>query len=73
MRFTETKPFLYCLSSNKLFFVGTIGIDLERKLVLHQEKDAAIWKSPEIDREEVEEIKKFASPAHQVILYGQLG
>ena len=44
---------------------GTIGIDLERKLIMHKEKDANVWKPPEIDRQEVEEIKKFASPAHQ--------
>ena len=45
---------------------GTIGIDLERKLIMHAEKDANIWKAPEIDREEAQEIKKFASPSHQV-------
>ena len=33
---------------------------------MHKEKDANVWKPPEIDRQEVEEIKKFASPAHQV-------
>ena len=47
-------------------FLGTIGIDLERKMILHQEKDANIWKPPEIDHKEVEEVKKFASKEHQV-------
>jgi len=46
---------------------GTIGIDLERKLVLHAEKDKEIWKPPEIDRQEQEEIKKFASKEHKVL------
>jgi len=44
---------------------GTIDIDLERKLVMHKEKDANIWKPPEIDHKEVEECKKFKAPAHQ--------
>ena len=48
------------------FLIGTIDIDLERKLVMHKEKDANIWKPPEIDHKEVEECKKFKAPAHQV-------
>ena len=35
-------------------------------MVLHQEKDANVWKPPDIDKQEVEEVKKFSSPAHQV-------
>ena len=35
-------------------------------MVLHQEKDKNVWKPPEIDKQEVEEVKKFSSPAHQV-------
>merc|ERR1712083_1016602 len=31
----------------------------------HQEKDANVWKPPDIDKQEVEEVKKFSSPAHQ--------
>ena len=49
-----------------VFLIGTIDIDLERKLVMHKEKDANIWKPPEIDHKEVEECKKFKAPAHQV-------
>lgn len=45
---------------------GTIGIDIERKLVIQKEKDANIWKPPEIDRNEVEEVKKYASSQHKV-------
>lgn len=41
---------------------GKLGIDLERKLVLHQEKDAHVWKPPSIDKQEVEEAKKYAAP-----------
>ena len=48
------------------YLIGTIDIDLERKLVMHKEKDANIWKPPEIDHKEVEECKKFKAPAHQV-------
>ena len=48
--------------------IGTIDIDLERKLVMHKEKDANIWKPPEIDHKEVEECKKFKAPAHQVCI-----
>jgi len=44
---------------------GTIAIDLDRKMVFNEEKDANIWKPPTIDREEVEEVKKYSSPAHQ--------
>ena len=33
---------------------------------MHKEKDANIWKPPEIDHKEVEECKKFKAPAHQV-------
>merc|ERR1712203_410379 len=44
---------------------GTIGIDLERKLIMHAEKDAHIWKSPEIDRAEQEEIKKYTTKDHK--------
>lgn len=44
---------------------GTIGIDLERKLQIHQEKDANVWKPPEIDRAETEEIQKYKKSAHQ--------
>ena len=50
-------------------FLGTIGIDIERKLVLLAEKDANIWKSPEIDRQEQEETKKYASKEHKVQKY----
>ena len=46
--------------------LGTIGIDIERKLVLLAEKDANIWKSPEIDKQEQEETKKYASKEHKV-------
>ena len=48
------------------FLLGTIAIDLDRKMVFNEEKDANIWKPPTIDREEVEEVKKYSSPAHQV-------
>ena len=48
--------------------LGTIAIDLDRKMVFNEEKDANIWKPPAIDKEEVEEVKKYASPAHQVRL-----
>ena len=50
------------------FLLGTIAIDLDRKMVFNEEKDANIWKPPTIDREEVEEVKKYSSPAHQVRL-----
>ena len=33
---------------------------------MHAEKDAHIWKSPEIDRAEQEEIKKYTTKDHEV-------
>ena len=33
---------------------------------MHAEKDAHIWKSPEIDRAEQEEIKKYTTKDHKV-------
>ena len=47
--------------------LGTINIDLDRKIVLNRDKDAEIWKPPTIDRQETEEVKKFTSPDHQVM------
>ena len=41
-------------------------------MVFNEEKDANIWKPPTIDREEVEEVKKYSSPAHQVRHMGQI-
>ena len=56
----------YVVAFSFSFLLGTIAIDLDRKMVFNEEKDANIWKPPTIDREEVEEVKKYSSPAHQV-------
>lgn len=45
---------------------GKIGIDLERKLVIHEEADPSIWRV-EIDPRDLEEARKFASPDRQLL------
>jgi hypothetical protein len=56
---------LLCL--NKIKFSGKLGIDLERKMVIHEEKDPNVWKSPQIDHNELLEAKKYATPERKVI------
>ena len=58
----------HLVAFSSCFLLGTIAIDLDRKMVFNEEKDANIWKPPAIDKEEVEEVKKYTSPAHQVRL-----
>jgi hypothetical protein len=48
---------------------GKLGINLERKLVIHDEKDPEVWKAPEIDRNELMEAKKYATPERKVTFY----
>jgi len=45
---------------------GKLGIDLERKLVIHDEKDPEVWKAPQIDPNELMEAKKYATPERKV-------
>ncbi len=49
-----------------MLFSGKIGIDLERKLVIHDDKDPEVWKPPKIDQDELMEAKKFAAPERKV-------
>ena len=52
----------------KLNFIlkGKLGIDLERKMVIHDEKDPNVWKAPSVDRNELQEAKKYATPERKV-------
>ena len=52
--------------SFQILFPGKIGIDLERKLVINDEKDPEVWKPPTVDENELREAKKFAAPERKV-------
>lgn len=41
---------------------GKLGIDLERKMVIHSDKDKEIWRKPSIDPQDLADAKKFSSP-----------
>jgi hypothetical protein len=47
-------------------FKGKLGIDLERKMVIHDEKDPNVWKAPSVDKNELQEAKKYAAPERKV-------
>ena len=49
-----------------LTFVGKLGIELERKMIIHNDRDPEIWKKPNINTKEIEEARKITSPQHQV-------
>lgn len=44
---------------------GKLGIELERKMVIHTERDPEVWKKPNIDESEIELARKVSSPNHQ--------
>jgi len=45
---------------------GKLGIDLERTLVIHEEKDPSIWHT-EVDPKDIEEAKKFSAPERKTL------
>merc|ERR1719312_955043 len=45
---------------------GKLGIDLERSLVIHEEKDPSIWHT-EVDPRDIEDAKKFAAPERKAL------
>jgi len=45
---------------------GKLGIDLERTLVIHEEKDPSIWHT-EVDPRDIEDAKKFAAPERKAL------
>jgi len=47
-------------------FLGKLGIDLERKLVIHDEKDPDVWRSPKVDSDELREARKYGTPERKV-------
>ena len=49
-----------------MFLSGKLGIDLERKMVIHSDKDREIWAPKEVDPRDIEEARKFASPDREV-------
>ena len=50
----------------RLFIKGKLGIELERKMVIHNDRDPEVWKRPEINQTEIEHARKLSSPNHQV-------
>ena len=50
-------------------FIGKLGIELERKMVIHNDRDPEVWKSPEINQTEIDHARKFSSPNHQVYMH----
>ena len=50
-----------------LFFPGKLGIELERKMVIHNERDPEVWKKPIIDEKQIEMARRVSSSDHQVI------
>ena len=50
-----------------LFFLGKLGIELERKMVIHNERDPEVWKKPIIDEKQIEMARRVSSSDHQVI------
>jgi hypothetical protein len=55
-----------------LLFIGKLGIDLERKLVIHDEKDPEVWKAPKVDSEEMQIARKYATPERKVKYFNNL-
>merc|ERR1711963_699285 len=45
---------------------GKLGIDLERTLVIHEEKDKNIWHT-DVDPRDIEDAKKFSAPERKVL------
>jgi len=43
---------------------GKLGIDLERTMVIHDEKNPNIWKT-EVDPDDIEAARKFAAPGRE--------
>ena len=50
-------------------FTGKLGIDLERKLVIHADRDKEVWSSPKVDPGDIADARRFAAPERKV---GQL-
>ena len=50
----------------RLFIKGKLGIELERKMVIHNDRDPEVWKKPEIHQTEIEHARKLSSQNHQV-------
>ena len=48
---------------------GKLGIELERKMVIHNERDPEVWKKPIIDEKQIEMARRVSSSDHQVIIY----
>jgi len=41
---------------------GKLGIDLERKLVIHGDRDKDVWSSPKVDPSDLAEARRYAAP-----------
>ena len=37
-------------------------------MVIHEEKDPNVWKAPQVDHNELQEAKKYATPERKVIV-----
>lgn len=54
----------FILKENLL--IGKLEIELERKMVIHNDRDPEIWKKPDVKQTEIEQARKLSSPNHQV-------
>ena len=46
--------------------IGKLGIELERKMVIHSDRDPEVWKKPNVDLAEVEQARKVSSTSNRV-------
>jgi len=46
---------------------GKLGIELERKMVIHNERDPEVWKKPIIDEKQIEMARRVSSSDHQKV------
>ena len=49
-----------------ILITGKLGIDLERKLVIHGDRDKDVWSSPKVDPSDLAEARRYAAPERKV-------
>ena len=52
--------------SKENILIGKLEIELERKMIIHNDRDPEIWKKPEVKQTEIEQARKLSSLNHQV-------
>ena len=48
------------------YLSGKLGIDLERKLVIHADRDKEVWSSPKVDPGDIADARRYAAPERKV-------